>query len=411
MRILKLLAWIVGGLVITALGLEIGARTALDYKPLLYSVPYDPHFVFGEFVGGKSRAELSSVLNSPAANGYQVTPFGQYLWNGEVPVHSLTAQSDFLFANYLSRYSSREVDKIVCQQPQALGIFVLGGSVAVGSSATTIHSSWHALLEGGLRKNLRRDDVYVFNAAMGAYRSIQERLAYHLAVFPRAGEFVLLVNGANDLLGPASSGERPGDSSQLTIRYSQFYGDPLVYWLAERSALFNTLYQDQLVRTIIRHRERLTTQDEFFDRYAESAVRLYLENMSAILRDCEIKGTTCLVGVQPVRSLSASLLGAPEQGEDVLPPERVRQVFDLLWKKLAQSRYAANFIDLTGIIKSEDDLKLYTDRIHLDDRGQELLAAALLPPVEAAARAMKKPGQRTGARAPVIPCEPAPALP
>jgi lysophospholipase L1-like esterase len=252
-----------------------------------------------------------------------------------------------------------------------------------------------------LRKNLQRSDVYVFNAAMGSFVSIQERLAYHLAAFPRGAEFVLIVNGANDLIVPASSGVRPGDPSQIGTRYSQFYGNQLMHWLLERSALFNIFFRADLVNSILQHREKLLERDEAFEAYANTIVDLYLENMSAILEDCRANGTTCLVAIQPVRSLSATYVGSDRHDANVLPARRMRQMYEMLFKKLEGHRYAERFVDLTRLVKTEHELDFYTDTVHLDDRGQRLLADALLPTVETAIKAVK----RRAARSMIISCE------
>jgi len=401
MRCLKVLAWTLGCLILVAGATEILARVALGLEPLRYSASYDPVFVSGESRAGRSRDELSRSSNGPAAYDYSATPSGAYLWNGDVLPRSLTSLSDFLFGHYLSRYSSRDVDSITCRQPDALGIFVLGGSVALGTSASSQLSTWHALLERMLRKDLQRSDIYVFNAAMTGFRSIQERLAYHLAVFPRAARLVLIVNGANDFaLGP-SSAVRPGDPSRIAARYDGFYGNPLMLWLIERSAALNGIFQASLVRSVLQHRERISRSDEVFDRYANSVVDLYLENMSAILQDCEANGTTCLVGVQPVRSVSASYIGSQRFGPYVMPPERVRRIYDLLHEKLRGHRYSAHFVDLTHLIGTESELDYFTDSVHFNDRGQELLADALLPAVESAIKQIKP----TAAREPIISCE------
>src|SRR5581483_11184192 len=60
-------------------------------------------------------------------------------------------------------------------------VYVLGGSVAQGFSADSKEDTWHAWLERLLRGELGRKDLYVFNAAMGAFVSLQEKLSYYLA--------------------------------------------------------------------------------------------------------------------------------------------------------------------------------------------------------------------------------------
>jgi hypothetical protein len=275
-----------------------------------------------------------------------------------------------------------------------VAIYVLGGSVAQGSSASSQQTTWHALLERSLRRNLKRNDIFVFNAAMGAFVSTQERLAYHLAAFPRGAEFVLLVDGGNDLVTSASAAIRPGDPHLTGTRFREYYGNPLILWLAERSAVVNAAVQTDFARSVTAYRARLAQDDTYFEQYANGVVNLYLENISAILKDCAANGSTCLVGLQPVRPLSAAQVGAPNDDNGILPPTRVHQLYRLLFEKIGASRYAKQFVDLTGVVKTRSELAFFTDLMHLDDRGQERLAEALLPEVERAVRAPRGARQR-----------------
>ena len=90
---------------------------------------------------------------------------------------------------------------------------MLGASGAQGFSATSKLLVWHALLEDALRRKLGKRNLYVFNAAMGANVSFQDKLVYHLAVAPRVPAAVLFYNAGNDL--QLISGNRPGDPGIL----------------------------------------------------------------------------------------------------------------------------------------------------------------------------------------------------
>lgn len=380
MRFERYLILIVFYLIVILAGTELFSRFALGLKPLLYTRAYDPLLVSGDGFGYASRdALLRGVTNGPAVNNYATTRLGHFIWNGRSPPRSSADFADFLFSHYLSRYSSRDMDRIICDNPSALSIFVFGGSVAQGTAASSKLTTWHALLESRLRNALARNDVYVFNGAMGAFLSIQERLAYDLALSSRDAKVVIILNGANDLLVPAGSGTRPGDPFQLGTRYQQIYGDPLAIWLAETSATFNYFFQADLARSIGRLRERLAQDDAVFSAYAEAAVSIYMENMSIVLHDCEARRRECLVAVQPSRLLSQTELGAATHSPDVLPSHRVVRLYELLREAIHASPYASHFVDLTHIVKSLSELAYYTDVVHLDDRGQLLIADALFP--------------------------------
>jgi hypothetical protein len=104
MRFRRLLLWVIGCLIAVAIGLEGGARFVLQKKPLTYSTSYDPIFVSGDVLHGRTRDQLTSGANGPAIYDYGATMLGHYQWNGDVAPHSLTTLSDFLFANPLSLF-------------------------------------------------------------------------------------------------------------------------------------------------------------------------------------------------------------------------------------------------------------------------------------------------------------------
>jgi lysophospholipase L1-like esterase len=401
MRIVKHISLAIVYLIGILVASEIFSRVALGLRPLTYSRPYDPLFVSGDDFPEASRESLlHGATNRPTVNDYTRTSLGHFIWNGRSPPLSSTSLTDFLFSNDLSRYSSRDIDLITCSNPSALSVFVLGGSVAKGSYASSKSTTWHALLERELRNALSRKDVYVFNGAVGAFLSTQERLAYYFAVSLRDAKVVVILNGGNDLLLPAGSGTRPGDPHQLGARYTQTYSNPFTLWLAEKSVIFNYFFQADVARSTAQLRDRLMRDDAAFSAYADSVISIYIENMEAILRDCEAQRRACLVALQPTRSLSEIELGMSPRGDGIFPSRRVVQLFESLRKAIHTSRYASHFIDLTHIFRSSNDLAYYVDTVHLDDRGQALVADALLPAILEVAKGAQ------GGRDRLVPCLP-----
>jgi len=259
--------------------------------------------------------------------------------------------------------------------------------VAVGSSASSKNSSWHALLESRLRESLGRRDIFVFNAAMGSFTSTQEKLTYYMAAVPRGARHILILNGYNDLTLFANSGGRPGVPFQTGVRYSQIYGNRFSLWLAEHSALWNLLVQHIMSSALLALRNKISTDEPTFKRHVDAFTMLYLENMSALLADCEAFRRTCFVALQPFRALSELQLGEPPTPyREVLPAEQLKQAYEILWQRISASRYARHFIDLSRVITSKAELAYYTDTVHLDDRGQVLLMEGVLPHLREAIR-------------------------
>jgi lysophospholipase L1-like esterase len=373
---------------------EIVARWVFGLGPLHYRWPYQPLFVTGDYQYLVPNNRLAFAPGGPDSLGYKEQGFGFYASPESVPGSS-TPLSDFLFAHERSRYSASEVDRIACSEPGAILIYVLGGSVAQGFSATSKATTWHAVLERGLRERLGRADVYVFNAAMGAFVSLQDRLAFHLAVAPRNATLVLVLNGHNDLAMPANSGVRPGDPFQLGLRFAQFYGDDFLFWLAAHSAIVNTMMQQELERHVLAFRQRLEQDDALFARHAQASAGLYIENMNELLTSCRGRGLACRVALPPVRTISAAHSGIVS--DDILSQKRMVAHYAALRAAIAASPEPDRFIDLTHLFDGADKLALYVDGVHPGDGGQALLGEALLAPTLAAlagATQVKVPPQR-----------------
>ncbi len=372
---------IVIALVMTAVSLmaaEIMARSVFGLDTLQYRRPYQPLFVSGDYHYLMPNEQLPFVPGGPVALGYREGGFGFHYEPGTPPASTSTSFADFLFAHSMSRYDAAEVDRISCTQKEAALVFVLGGSVAQGFASYDPADTWHARLEQILRRKLRRDDIYLFNAAMGAFVTLQERLAYHFAVAPRRSSLVLFVNGYNDIAIPSNSAVRPGDPFQLGLRYSQLYTDGFMWWLARHSAIAHALLQNEFNSRVAAYRQRLEQDDAAFRQHAGAITDIYMENMEEVLGICAARGQACLVGVQPARSLTAEHLGV--RADDILSQKRMVEAYRLLLAKIAASRYRDRFIDLTRIFDRGEKMQLYHDSVHPNYAGHQVLANALLGP-------------------------------
>ncbi len=371
-------------LVLSVFAAEFAARTFFGLDTLQYRRPYQPIFVSGDYHYLMPNEKLPFVAGGPVALGYREGPFGLYYDATTPPPGSSTSLTDFLYAHRHARYSAAEVDRISCTEPEAVLVHVLGGSVAQGFSADEPIDTWHARLEQMLRDKLRRRDVYIFNGAMGGFVSLQERLAYHLAVAPRRANLVLIVNGYNDVTIPANSAVRPGDPFQLGLRLSQLFNDGFIWWLARHSAIAHTLLQNEFNDHVTRYRRLLNEDDAVFARQAGAIADIYIENMNEVLAACEGRGQSCLVGVQPARSVTAAHLGV--QVDDILSQRRMVELYRLLLDRVAASPHRARFVDLTKVFDRGEKLQHYADSVHPNYAGQQILARALLAPSLAALR-------------------------
>lgn len=370
--------------VASAFAAEFVARQVFDLGTLQYRRPYQPIFVSGDYHYLMPNEELPFVPGGPVAMGYRPGPYGFYYSADTPPPRSAATLADYLFAHKRSRYDVSEIDRLSCAGGDPVLIYVLGSSVAQGFSSDEKADTWHAALERALQRQLGRRDVHIFNGAMGGFVSLQDRLAYHLAVAPRPARLVLIVNGYNDLTLPANSAVRPGDPFQLGLRYSQLFDDGFIWWLARHSAIANAVLQNEFTERITEFRRRLEDDDAVFARHAQAITDIYMENMEDVLDACVARGQACRVAIQPARALTAHYIGT--NAGDVLSQKRVVQLYRSLLKKIAESRHRDLFIDLTHVFDRGERMQHYADSVHPNYAGQQVLARALLAPALAALR-------------------------
>jgi lysophospholipase L1-like esterase len=353
--------------------LELAARAVLGLSPLEFTRPFDPFFVSGDLTPPLSRSAMGGSAVGPLSQGYHDVG-GFFTYDGTSSV-SITNRADFLFGHSLSRYGAQEVDRISCGPQRGVRVFVIGGSLAVGSSATNKDRSWHAILERNLRNGLGRQDVYVFNAAMGAFVSWQERLAFELAVRPRDPDLVIVMNGYNDLLFPARFGTRPGDPFQVGLRYAQIYESPVRRAVVEFSAVVATLAQRGIEREMAFERSKIESSASSIHQYATNVARTYRENISAITESCRLGGYSCIVALQPLRAVMAPAVTSG----DVLTNHAIMEVYKTWLDEIEHSTMNMSLVNLTTQLAGRLTPEHFTDTVHVNDAGQRLLADALAP--------------------------------
>jgi hypothetical protein len=373
---------LVGTLLVVALSAvaaELIARYIFDLSPLVYTRPPHPVFVTGDQVPPAMLAALHDAPGGPGSLGYWPGGLAFHVDPAAPPPASATTLSDLLFEHQLSRYSAGDVDRILCGDPDASALFVLGGSGAQGFSASSGLRAWHVLLEDALRRKLGKPNLYVFNAAMGGFVAFQEKLAFHLAVAARAPAAVLFYNSYNDVVLQPISGTRPGDPLWLATWYGAVYGNRPLFWLAEHSAIANTVLQNIVASSMTDLVARLERDDALFELRVGAAIDLYLEGMSEVLAVCEAERRPCWVALQPNRALTSARTGGATS--DVLSARRVLQIYDMLRQRLAAHRYRERFFDLTGVFDGGERERYFSDPVHVSDSGQPLIAEALVAPI------------------------------
>jgi lysophospholipase L1-like esterase len=335
--------------------------------------PYEPYFVSGDFYGLVTTNTLLKSQEGPAAYGYQ-RQYGLYFNHARDGTWNAHWRSDFLFDHYLSRYSAQDVDTIMAGDPDAVHILVIGGSAAQGSSASSKNTVWHAQLERLLRQEFLRDNIYVFNAAMGAFVSTQERIAFDLAAAPRKPDIVVILNGFNDIHLPLELAVAPGDPVQLGKRYAQVYDNSLGRFVAAHSAVFRYFQKKMVSGYLAEYKRKVLNDRNWSTNLAGGIVRTYTENMKYLLGRGKQMNAHVLLFFQPWKALSSYRV----QGGDQMPEFAFQLTcYEGIKSSLKMAEESGDFVDLTDVFSTDEGLSFYTDVVHVDDRGQEILAGTI----------------------------------
>lgn len=263
-------------------------------------------------------------------------------------------------------------------------MFVLGGSVAFGQGASG-PDRYYKQLEARLGGKWR-----VIPAALGAINSTQENIILHLVVLPLQPDFVVILDGWNDVVLPSLFSVRPGDPMTMSTLYQKYF-HPLFNLrvaLAKRSWLANKLLLRSLRLDRREFLDFLEREPKFRENLLDSAARVYVNNLETMIESCRARGIRVLHALQP----SADVMLAREasrftDAEKQDYEERMssipwanmglRSFIDEAYRKIelqiAARPWAKESIGFNG----ELSLSQFVDPVHLNAEGQRALAAVL----------------------------------
>src|SRR5262249_38932979 len=131
---------VVGTLIVLALSVimaELVARHFFDLSPLVYSRPPHPVFVTADQTAPAKLSALYPAPGGPTSLGDWPDGLACHVDPDAPTPASMTTLSDLLFDHKLSRYSADDMDRLLCNEPNASALLVLGSSAAQGFAATS----------------------------------------------------------------------------------------------------------------------------------------------------------------------------------------------------------------------------------------------------------------------------------
>lgn len=337
--------------------------------------PIQPYFEFGDYFFVNSQKDLEQQSKAPAKAGYTFAD-DVYVWDAEEPVDS-SSVGDFVFDHYLSRHTAEDVRDIEKNQSR---IFVIGGSVAVGSSASAKCKTWHFILQEKMGSSLSdagttRKPKELVSAAMGGYSSTQEKLILALAVLSKNPSEVWFLNGANDVLIPLFHGSRPGDPYTVNSTMKTWYGRPVRPGHLSKAA----------EARIELNRSRLISDQRIRQNAISSIAKVYCENMKFAFDLCSSAKVPIKIFLQPFQDTARATHGLAPKAFEQSEFEFIQETYGRIREAMLcdQDGLASCFYDISAGHSDIAFLDTFTDFVHCDDKGQEFLADLILNRISA----------------------------
>jgi lysophospholipase L1-like esterase len=321
---------------------------------------FQPFFGHGELFDTNSQSMLEE-LASRELNGYRFLS-GHYNWIGDTPfVPADVGRS--LFENKLARHTWMDIKSTRRENL----VLVLGGSLAYGSSASSSSKTWHAILQQALREEWNNPELEIVSAAVGAFTSSQELVALVLCVLDIQPAHIILLNGLNDVTHTWSHGLRPGDPINTSTLLKLWFKRRFQFGVTNRKS--EKKYSEFISERLADRNARQIRKD--------ASVGLYCSNIMKISGICQTFDIGVNIFFQPWRDTLLHASGRAEESDfssDMIAV--IEETRKEITSKLSQS-LPDIFHDLSPNFSKEEALPLFTDYCHLNDKGQEILAAAI----------------------------------
>jgi lysophospholipase L1-like esterase len=264
-------------------------------------------------------------------------------------------------------------------------VFIIGGSVAFGHGAED-SERYYNVLERRIKKVY---PVKVIPAAVSAINSTQETILFDLVVLPLQPNFVVILNGWNDIVLPSLFSVRPGDPMTMSTLYQKYYHRffNLLVYLAQRSSLIDKWVLKTLQRDRSDFLEFFFANPEFVKTVSQSVINVYLSNLENIIEGCRLRNIGVLHFLQPSADvlverstiLSEESRSAYKKRMEIYPWANVglgpfiNETYAAIEKNIASKPWA----NVSCNMLNRFTLDHFLDPAHLNALGQAVLAEAL----------------------------------
>ena len=313
---------------------------------------------------------------------FQVEDLQPYVFFRSLPSLELRPHGDFFF-DFNGKTVKHE------KKNGEYRIFILGGSVAKGFGSSSPDKAYHQILEALLNEGAQRSEGRPYNVVSAGrlgYVSAQELILLQMGILEFKPDLVIHLNGANDIL--------------TVTQYQEPPGYPFYHQSLKRS--LQAVKINKAINQTITKSAFLSELEAMFKKYRKSEPgvttfnidRHYRRNMTQSAQLLKANDIPGLIVLQPLLLEKKQLAGHEVTSIKKLSQNN-RHIWLSTFNKLAVSlkeiseKTGILWKNFQGVFDNQQE-ETFGDTIHLNDRGQRLLAKALLPIVKDFLKSHKK---------------------
>jgi hypothetical protein len=315
--------------------------------------------------------------------------FTQVVWTGRdmpTPLLGFAPQPGPLPGGHINRQQFRyRRDLVTPKPPGTCRIFLIGGSTAFGSGASTNETTVGGYLERYLNGEAKEYGCRfeVVTAAACGWASSHERILVENRLIEMEPDVVLALSGHNDVFW-----------GMLRCNINCYRAIQDVYYLRLSNALLQSNFKDSFPEDLPEWHEPVSA--------AQTAARLR-RNVELTQAALERVGADYCFALQPVLSCSRKVRTPREEFMAGRPGgfRAVQQQAEIA-ARCGECRTALSalklphfsFWDLTGVFDGEGGSDVFIDRCHFGDHGHDLIARRLRDLLAPVLRARSKQAER-----------------
>ncbi len=272
-------------------------------------------------------------------------------------------------------------------------IIILGGSTAFGFNATSDDTTIGAYLERILQSRMPEKSFQVYSMAIPGYISSQELITLEFYGVDYAPDMVIDINGFNDLCDAMDSPDATPDyaahSDALINAYKIFWESSFLKFSAASIMRWSAFvsHTNEVIRARI-------PRPVFHDPAAvkkikdrDGRVAFYVKNMYSMGALAERYHFQLVSVLQPTLLFKQHLSDKEKKllksyqtaiNEKQFYPEAILTYYPRMRAQVSEAMEATgqSFIDLSTVFENTTE-DIFTDMVHLVDKGNELFAEAL----------------------------------